>query len=193
LKHAVLSELEACSFRNRTPDETEEYMKPILQKHLPLRPNTSKSPELHDERKKDHYSHFILRLAFCRTEDLRRRYSRLETALFKLRFKLDDVRERSAFIKSLQLDWEDVSEEEKRELRGELAAAAGRKKLNDEEEFCKVEWERVPDLVEQRRVVVKRGKAYVPLKEQASLIVAEFTRRLDDALEVSSCYLLPYL
>jgi DNA primase large subunit len=47
----------------------------------------------------------------------------------------------------------------------------------------------VPELVEQRRVLLKRGKAYVPQREQMSLVVAEFTRKLDDALEV--CRLVP--
>lgn len=179
----VLSELESCSFRNRSPEETAEYMTSILNKYLPLRNNSSRSQNLQDERKRDHYSHFILRLAFSATEDLRRRFSRLETMLFRLRFKDDDIRERKAFVNSLKLDWEEVGDDEKRELREQLMATSGSKK-NEEQEWCKVDWERVPDLVEQRKVFVKRGKAYVPQREQMSLVVAEFTRRLDEALEV---------
>jgi DNA primase large subunit len=179
----VLSELEACSFRNRSPEETAEYMTSILNKYLPLRSNSSRSQSLQEERKKDHYSHFILRLAFSATEDLRRRFSRLETMLFRLRFREDDIRERRAFVNSLKLDWEEVGEDEKREFREQLLAASGSKK-GEEQEWCKVDWEKVPDLVEQRRVFVKRGKAYVPQREQMSLVVAEFTRRLDEALEV---------
>lgn len=179
----VLSELEACSFRNKGPEETAEYMKGILDKHLPLKSDSSRSQKLQDERRRDHYSHFILRLAFSSTEDLRRRFSRLETMLFRLRFKDDDPRERQDFVRSLNLEWDEVKEDEKRELRDELLAASGQKKGEDQEWF-KVDWERVPELVEQRRVLLKRGKAYVPQREQMSLVVAEFTRKLDDALEV---------
>ena len=179
----VLSEIEACSFRNKSPEETAEYMKSIVDKYLPLRSNSSRSQSLQDERKRDHYSHFILRLAFSATEDLRRRFSRLETALFKLRFKDDDLIERRDFVNSLNLEWEEVGADEKREFGTELAAASGMKKGEDQDWF-KVDWERVPELVEQRRVLLKRGKAYVPQMEQMSLVVAEFTKRLDEALEV---------
>lgn len=180
----MLSEIEACTFRNKSAEETAEYMKSILDKYMPMRSGTSKSQHLHDERKKDHYSHFILRLAFSATEDLRRRFSRLETMLFQLRFKDDDHIERQEFVRSLNLEWEEVQETEKRELKEDLLAAAGGSMRNrEEQEWFKVDWERVPMLVEQRRVFVKRGKAYVPQREQMSLVVAEFTKKLDEALE----------
>tara|TARA_R110002003_G_scaffold2382_4_gene24248 strand:- start:3167 stop:3691 length:525 start_codon:yes stop_codon:yes gene_type:complete len=160
-------------------------MKSILDKYLPLKSDSSRSQKLQDERRKDHYSHFILRLAFSSTEDLRRRFSRLETMLFRLRYKDDDVRERQEFVRSLNLEWDEVKEDEKRELGAELLAASGHKK-GEEQEWFKVDWERVPELVEQRRVLLKRGKAYVPQREQMSLVVAEFTKKLDEALEVGA-------
>jgi DNA primase large subunit len=161
-------------------------MKSLLEKYLPLSANSSSSSTLHAERQKDHYSHFILRLAFASTEDLRRRFSRVETSLFRLRFQNDDVRERQAFVESLNFDWEMVGEQEKRELGSELVAAGGGfVKRMDEESWFKVDWERVPELVETRKVLLKAGKAYVPGREQLSMVVAEFTTRLDKALEVS--------
>ncbi len=160
-------------------------MKPLLEKYLPLSANSSSSSALHVERQKDHYSHFILRLAFASTEDLRRRFSRVETSLFRLRFQNDDVRERQAFVESLNFDWDIVSEQEKRELGPELVAAGGGfVKRMDDENWFKVDWERVPELVETRRVLLKAGKAYVPGREQLSMVVAEFTNRLEKALEV---------
>jgi DNA primase large subunit len=50
--------------------------------------------------------------------------------------------------------------------------------------IAKVDFERVPDLVERRRVFLREGKAYLPLSEQQSLIVAEFSNNLERALEV---------
>ena len=159
-------------------------MEPLLEKHLPLHSNSSKYSTLQDERRKDHYSHFILRLAFSSTEDLRRRFSRLETALFRIRYRRDDTRERNEFINSLDFAYERVEDKEMAELSEELRAVAGGLRKGEEEGYFKVEWEQVPELVEQRKVLLKRGMAYVPAKEQMSLVVNEFSRRLDQALEV---------
>lgn len=55
-----------------------------------------------------------------------------------------------------------------------------------------VKWSRVPDLVEKRRVFLKRGWAYVPSQEQSSIIFQEFETQLDKALEMTA-RLLPRL
>lgn len=182
----MLAELEACSFRNKTPAETKAHMTPILDKFLPLETNSSGSTKMFAQRQKDHYSHFILRLAFASTEDLRRRFSRVETTLFRMRFNNDDLAERSAFVGGLDLDWwESVTEDEKHEYAAELAAMTiGRKAGAEDETWFKVDWDRVPELIEGRRVFVRAGKAFVPGREQSSMVVAEFTSRLDRQLEV---------
>ena len=186
----VLAELEACSFRNKTFAETTLHMKPLLDKYLPLDASSSGHSQLHMQRQKDHYSHFILRLAFASTEDLRRRFTRVETMLFRLRFQVDDSRERAAFVRTLNLDWEPVSDEEKRALSPQLATTVGfgyGKKAPHvmDEDWCKVDWVRVPDLIESRKVFVKAGKAYVPGREQQSMVLNAYTKRLEQALEVS--------
>lgn len=187
----ILAELESCSFRNRSPQETAAHMQPMLKKYLPLSNNTAAAAghvdqRLKDERRKDHYSHFILRLAFSGTEELRRRFARIETMLFKMRLEEDDGREKRAFVESLNFNWDIVTADEKRALGEELLGATpGVRKLDDENWF-KVDWTRVPELVEHRRVLVKRGKAYVPLKEQTSMILTEFTSRLEKALELTA-------
>ncbi|KAL8746289.1 MAG: hypothetical protein Q9190_001661 [Brigantiaea leucoxantha] len=162
----ILAEIEACAFRNRNPTETAEHLKPLLNKWLRLDPNSSSAQGCHDERlrrerQKDHYSHYILRLAFSSTEDLRRRFTRVEEALFKLRFQNENVRERQAFVESLNFDWDFVSEDEKRELAPELLQATPGLKRQDLEEsgWFKVDFETVPELVETRRVLLKAGKA----------------------------------
>jgi DNA primase large subunit len=47
-----------------------------------------------------------------------------------------------------------------------------------------VKWTRVPDLVEKRRVFLKGGWAYVPRREQSSIVFQEFEVQLERALEV---------
>lgn len=186
----VLAEIEACSYRNKSPAETASHITPLLQKFLPLSSNTSSATgasdqRLKNERQKDHYSHFILRLAFSATEDLRRRFARAETMLFRFRFQNDDSRERRAFVESLNLDWEPVSDEERHDITESLASSTPGLRRVDDETWYKVDWEKVPELVERRSVFLKRGKAYVPGREQLSMIMAEFTARLERSLEVS--------
>lgn len=162
-----------------------------MQKWLPIHSNTSSISGAQDEsllleRQKDHYSHFILRLAFSSTEDLRRRFARVEAALFKLRFQNDDGRERQAFVESLDLHWEMVPDEERRRLALDLlnATPALRKQEVDEGGWFKVDFETVPELVEGRRVFLKAGKAYVPAREQMSMVLEGFSANLEDGLEV---------
>ena len=185
----MLGELEGCSFRNITGEELSLKMKPYLEKYLHLSPDTA-APEKRDkQRQKDHYSHFILRLAFAATEDLRRRFTRVETMLFRLRLETTGVSELNSFVQGLGLDWfEPVTDEEKTELREDLHASLGGRTSVDDETWVKVDWTRVPDLVEGRRVVVYGGKAFVPGREQTSMIVAEFSRRLEQQLEVWHTY-----
>jgi DNA primase large subunit len=47
-----------------------------------------------------------------------------------------------------------------------------------------VKWTSVPDLVEKRKVFLKDGWAYVPGREQSSIVFQEFQTRLEQALEV---------
>lgn len=173
-------------------------MTPILLKYLPLQSNSaSRSDEgeniVQEERRRDHYSHFILRLAFSKTEELRRRFSRLESMLFRIRYQTDDGTECAEFTRSMDFAWETVSQEELESI-GEMLRAAtansyGNYREEDETEaigdYFKVDWEQVPELVEHRKIYLQGGMAYVPMREQMSLVVSEFSRRLDSALEVS--------
>ena len=184
----VLAELEACQFRNRSPAETEEYMRPVLEKWLRLDSNRSRSTDVQMQRKKDHYSHWTLRLAFASTADLRQRFMRLETQLFKLRLQADNADERRDFIKSLPMSWEMLDAEEKNTWLSELRAATAVKK-DDEENWFKVDWEKVPELVERRQVLLKKGKAYVHVREQMTMVLSEFTRSLESGLELAARFL----
>lgn len=186
----VLAELEACQFRNKTPAETEDYMRPVLEKHLRLSSTRSRSSETAMERKKDHYSHWTLRLAFSGTADLRQRFARLEAQLFKLRLQQDDISERKAFIDSLPMSWETVSADEKSLWLDELKAATGFSPARgDEESWFKVDWETVPELVERRQVLLKKGKAFVHVREQQSMVANEFSRSLEAGLELAARFL----
>jgi hypothetical protein len=51
--------------------------------------------------------------------------------------------------------------------------------------FLQVRWTQVPDLVNKRRVLLKDGWAYVPSKEQLSIVLRAFEANLENALDVS--------
>ncbi|BFZ64447.1 DNA primase subunit pri2 [Saitoella coloradoensis] len=183
----VLGEIESSLFRGKKEAEMEATLKPLLDELLPLNSNnarTLKGSTIDEERKRDHYSHFILRLAFCRSEELRARFVRAETTLFKIRFAQEDVASRLAFIESLNFDWDPVSEEEKRALMDKLMAASGVK--TRDEPFFKVPFERVTELVSHRLVYLSRGFAYVPVSAQQTLVFTEFSQRLEKALELTA-------
>ncbi|KAK9448347.1 eukaryotic and archaeal DNA primase, large subunit-domain-containing protein [Limtongia smithiae] len=189
----VLSEIETCIFSNRTFKQIEASIKPLLDEYLPLAPNSStkSSKLLDDERRKDHYSHFILRLAFCRSEELRRRFVKAESILFRLRYTTADVSEQHALLSQHDFGWTQVLEDEKQELHDafifatDTAAAPSEKSVTGESYF-KVPFERVPELIENRRVLLKNGDAYVPSSLQFSLVLSEFSEHLDRALETTA-------
>lgn len=74
----MLADIEAAQARNRPFKEIKEIVEKRAQEYLPLHPDSSKAADVERERKKDQYSHFILRLAFCRSYVLLspRRHSR---------------------------------------------------------------------------------------------------------------------
>ncbi|KAI9493481.1 DNA primase large subunit Spp2 [Zychaea mexicana] len=191
----VLKTLETASLRNKHGPEYKKQVDQALEKHLPLKSNMSRSPTLLEERRKDHISHFVLRLAYCRSEDLRAWFLRQECALFKFRFEQESLEEKKNFVSSLNLSWSIVEHAEKDQLLDKLAACtvwkagktaqAARDMVNNETYF-KVDFEKVPDLIGRRAVYMAQGKAYVPMSEQISIVMDEFRAKLLAALEATS-------
>jgi len=150
-------------------------------------------------REKDHVSHFILRLAYCRTEELRRWFVSHETDLFRLRWSLlkenCSVDEINDFMTASGLRYKAIDSDEKERLREDLIASAGygmsTTKFN-EEKFYKVPWTEAVDLVRVRRVLIKGGMAYIPSSELLSLVVGVFRAKLSHNL-VLTCRALPVL
>ncbi|CED82915.1 dna primase large subunit [Phaffia rhodozyma] len=186
----IISLIESAQIRGLPPSQLVTSYEQASKKYLPLSANTAKNVDLSAERKKDVISHFVLRLAFCGSEELRKRYLRAETTLFKIRFESDDKEERTNFLKELQLDWKLVSEPEKESLKFDLLTVT---KLDESafraQSFYKVHWTLVPDLVEKRKVLLKGGLAYVPQSEQLSLVLQAFSARLEAGLELTAKYL----
>ncbi|RDB19875.1 DNA primase large subunit [Hypsizygus marmoreus] len=189
----ILAEIESSGARNRTWDDLKTVTNAQCAKYLPLHATSAISVDRDAERRKDHLGHFVLRLAFCRSEDLRRRFIKAETTLFKIRYDSDGYSEREQFLSSRDFNWIPVDATEKAQYRTQLLASyqgskneSVRVEAFETEKYYKVKWTRVPDLVERRKVFLKGGWAYVPSKEQSSIVFQEFEVLLEKALELTA-------
>ncbi|GHJ84888.1 hypothetical protein NliqN6_1290 [Naganishia liquefaciens] len=186
----VLTAIHSLQERSLPAAQLRELISTQIKSHLPLSSNTARNIDVDEERRADEIGHWILRLAFCRSPDLREKFVRTELELFKQRFDSDDQYERSQFLRSLNFDWTIVDETEKRMYEKQLKACmpwgAQRDNQFASESWVKVPWYNVPDLVGPRRVFVKGGNAYVPQSHQISLVLQAFRANLERALELTA-------
>ena len=124
---------------------------------------------------KDRYSHFILRLAYCRSDDLRRWFLQNELELFRWRFVSNPPEDRTSWLAKNGLKYEAISRDELDQVREHLhQALAARRDLEpfalERLEHYKVPFEEVIDLVRQRKVFLREGWAYVPEADLVSIV-----------------------
>lgn len=191
----LLADIETGFARNQAWPELKATIEKRASEYLPLRSNAvavsgasssaaTRERELQLERRKDHVSHFVLQLAFSRSEELRRRFVHAESALFRWKLETEHIAERDAFLQTQDFAWHVALPEDQRQWRDQLAAVHPRLAPTiDSEQFLLVPWYRVPELIERRRVFVHRGTAWVPTREQLSLVIAEFQASLQAQLE----------
>ena len=142
---------------------------------------------------KDYYSHFILRLAYCRSEDLRRWFLQNEVELFKWRFVNNPPEELNTWLARNGLRYEAISREEASELQDKLQEMARCRAAwykedavssEDRREHYKVPFEEVIDLIRQRRVFVRAGFAYVPQTDLVSIVATRVRAHLSKQLSM---------
>lgn len=203
----ILIEIESCVSRNKTFKEIELILKPLLAKQLPLSPLIpgKNDQQIADERKKDHYSHFILRLVFCRTDELRKKFVKNEMILFRIRYGLLQQLERNQFVQlhNDKLDWTYISNDEKmaiiddlfnataNTIRNQLMSENDKMTINNEmlrthiinnENFIKLPFEKVPNLLATRSIFLAAGNAYIPSSLQLNLLVIDMQESLNKSL-----------
>jgi len=145
-----------------------------------------KIKQIYEERRKDYISHFILRLAFARSEDLRRWFIAQEVELF--RFKFGTCYKKEEFMRDNDLQYKPIDKDDKNNLSSKLKAVM----FNDKEEnfeemnFYKVPFVSVLDLVRTRKVYLHKGEAYVPDKELVSIIIGIYRTHLSQALALTA-------
>ena len=120
----LLRGIEILQARGFDGKEFESKMRALELKHMPLRNQGEgtafdKAGRTTDQRK-DQISHFILRLAYCRSEDLRNWFCKYECVLLKYRLEKMNEIERSHFMSANGLEYDQVSSEEKLMLKDKL-------------------------------------------------------------------------
>ena len=149
-------------------------------------------------RETDLVSHFILRLAYCRTEEMRRWFVTHETDLFMFRWTLlknNCPKELESFMTASGLSYQPIDAQEKKINWEDLVDSVGYELSPAKfecEKFYKAPWTEAVDLVRVRRVLIKGGMAYVPSRELLSLVMVIFRARLSHNL-VLTCRALPVL
>ncbi|XP_069000175.1 DNA primase large subunit [Embiotoca jacksoni] len=141
----------------------------------------------YEKRRKDHISHFILRLAYCQTEDLRRWFIQQEVDLFRFRFN-NLGREKLDILHRNNLNYDRIAVEEKKAMLDELVkssyAVSGI--TVEDQDFYKVPFQDALDLVRTRRVYLKAGYVYIPHQDIVTIALNDFRTKLSKALALTA-------
>ncbi|XP_060225803.1 DNA primase large subunit isoform X2 [Meriones unguiculatus] len=141
-----------------------------------------------EARRRDHISHFILRLAYCQSEDLRRWFIQQEMDLLRFRFNILPKDKVQSFLKDSHLHFEAISDEEKTLREQDIIASSP--SLSgvkwESESVYKVPFADALDLFRGRKVYLEDGFAYVPLKDIVAIILNEFRATLSKALALTA-------
>jgi len=194
-KNKVLRKIEEMKTRNLSQDMFRSQLDTSIKTNLTISSSDSKKVNVSESKKIDVASHFILRAAYCRTEDLRRWFLAQECRLF--RHRLESVSNKShggnndalrEFLAHNDFDLDRVTRNEKDSLRDKLMSIPGGP---NPVEFHTTEYYRVPfiqalELVSRRECYIEGGYAYVPLGRIVSIVAAKFRASLSKSLALAA-------
>lgn len=145
-------------------------------------------PSEYEKRRKDHISHFILRLAYCQTEDLRRWFIQQEVDLFRYRFNELPAKHKLEFLHRNSLQYDTISVEERKALLDKLVSSSyGVSGITvEDQDFYKVPFQDALDLVRTRKVYLKAGYVYIPHQDIVTIVLNDFRTRLSKALALTA-------
>ncbi|XP_019434311.1 PREDICTED: probable DNA primase large subunit isoform X1 [Lupinus angustifolius] len=134
---------------------------------------------------KDIISHFVLRLVYCRTEELRKWFLSMESALFRYRFREQVPEAQRVIMEEFDLPYKATSNVEYESVKEKLVQVArslGQNSSTVDAIYYKVPFEEVPELVAGRKVFLSQGWAYVAMNQVVSLLATLFRSQLSKAL-----------
>ncbi|XP_073277438.1 probable DNA primase large subunit [Primulina huaijiensis] len=145
--------------------------------------------EASDVVNKDVISHFVLRLVYCREEELRKWFLSMESTLFRYRFQLETPEAQRALLVEFDLPYKAVSSAEYESIKDKLnqvVRSIGQSLSTADTIYYKVPFEQVPDLVASRRVFLLKGYAYVATNQVVSLLMTQYRSHLSKALVLTN-------
>ena len=203
LHHQVLRKIEELKTRNVVGDALRKALDKTIQENLShttssadIKPH-SKAAKVAKQRV-DIASHFILRAAYCKTEDLRRWFLTQEAFLFK--YQLEKIADADhgqgkglqAFLQQNKLYFDPVPDEEKKRLTPFLLSISSKdQKIPSATDVANTTYFKIPfqdavDLIATRQCFVKGGFAYVPMRKIVTIITAKFRIALSKSLAQAS-------
>lgn len=182
-------------------DSYQSKMSNATKSHMPLSVVDDRGLQTKhvEERRRDHISHYILRLAYCRTEDMRRWFLSQETELLRYRFRnmnSDDINDFFGHYKDdfsferVIIPQVEFADEKISQLSSEVYGFYGVPAPSDDgkpvpHSCYKVPFTAALDLIQSRQVVVKEGCVYVPDTKNemiVSLVCNKFRARVSEEL-----------
>ncbi|KAF8100031.1 hypothetical protein N665_0232s0006 [Sinapis alba] len=164
--------------RGRNPKEMDDLVDTLWKEHM-------RDPDVSVMFNKDIISHFVLRLVYCRSDELKKWFLSMETALFRHRFRLQNFETQRAIVGEFGLPYKAVTGAELESLKerlGQVVRSLGQISPAVEAVYYKVPFEEVPDLVAGRRVLIQKGYAFVAGSQLVSLVVTQFRSHISKAL-----------
>eukprot|EP00892_Ulva_mutabilis_P012809 jgi/Ulvmu1/9900/UM057_0057.1 len=190
----VLKGIEFFKSQNRKEVEFHSCVSKLLEKHMKVPDDPAATLLL------DRCSHFILRLAFCCTEEHRRWLAAQECDLFRHRYGSLHAPEKAEFLKARNLPYEKASEDDVRAYKTQLSQVllhVGKSRHAETSEpvpledlismdFHRVPFDQVPDLVATRKVFLMKGVAYVPSEMLSSVVSGLFRQHISKCLVLTA-------
>ncbi|KAL1508896.1 hypothetical protein ABEB36_003716 [Hypothenemus hampei] len=135
-------------------------------------------------RRADHISHYILKMSFCTTEELRKWFITKEMDWFKIRFIAQKHEDIQKFISSNNFSYTPITQEEKEEIKEELidsSPAVSEYSIHGTD-FYKVPFQEITSLVKNRKVLLKNGYGYVYYSDLVVPLISQFRSHLSETL-----------
>jgi len=137
---------------------------------------------------KDQISHYILRMAYCQTEELRRWFLANECKLFKIRYDSSKAASVDQFLRErdVLMQYPPISDEEKMRLKPKLIGLHNSSNSSNGNylttDYYQVPFVDVMTLVAKREVYVEAGLAYVSRSKILSIVEGKFRTSLSRSL-----------
>ncbi|XP_008207104.1 DNA primase large subunit isoform X1 [Nasonia vitripennis] len=143
-----------------------------------------------EARRRDHIAHFVLRLAYSLKDDLQNYMLTYETELFKLRFHSLNREGLTQFLATSGLHYSPVSQEFKEQNRENLYMSTAKEGDFENTDFYELPFDKVVDLISDRKVYLHKGIAYVPQNDLITVFLTHFRTNLSIELNKARKFVL---